>query len=232
MLAALAALADGAVAAARHRRTCAGTRPTGWPRWRTELTGLGGDVAEQADGLHDRAAAAARRRRGTPTPTTGWRPPARCSGWRVDGVDGRRHRRTTKTLPDFPGLWAAHARQAERDMARGATPVGWTRTTSASAPTRAAPGRAPSSGRRTTTPPTGMVVTVDRGRYAVLVDDAEVTAMRARELGRKGDRGRRPGRRRRRPVRRAGHAGPHRPGRRARAPCCAAPPTTTTRTSG
>ena len=32
----------------------------------------------------------------------------------------------------------------------------------------------------------GMVVTVDRGRYTVLVDEVEVTAMRARELGRKG----------------------------------------------
>ena len=32
----------------------------------------------------------------------------------------------------------------------------------------------------------GMVLTVDRGRYTVLVDDVEVTAMRARELGRKG----------------------------------------------
>lgn len=32
----------------------------------------------------------------------------------------------------------------------------------------------------------GMVLTVDRGRYTVLVDQAEVTAMRARELGRKG----------------------------------------------
>ena len=32
----------------------------------------------------------------------------------------------------------------------------------------------------------GMVVTVDRGRSTVLVGDREVTAMRARELGRKG----------------------------------------------
>jgi ribosome biogenesis GTPase len=32
----------------------------------------------------------------------------------------------------------------------------------------------------------GMVVTVDRGRYTVLVDGVAVTAMRARELGRKG----------------------------------------------
>jgi ribosome biogenesis GTPase len=31
----------------------------------------------------------------------------------------------------------------------------------------------------------GMVLTVDRGRYAVLVDDVTVTAMRARELGRR-----------------------------------------------
>jgi ribosome biogenesis GTPase len=32
----------------------------------------------------------------------------------------------------------------------------------------------------------GMVLTVDRGRYTVLVGEVEVTAMRARELGRKG----------------------------------------------
>src|SRR5438105_1878658 len=32
----------------------------------------------------------------------------------------------------------------------------------------------------------GMVVAVDRGRYTVLVGSASVTAMRARELGRKG----------------------------------------------
>jgi ribosome biogenesis GTPase len=32
----------------------------------------------------------------------------------------------------------------------------------------------------------GFVVTVDRGRYTVLVEDVEVAAMRARELGRKG----------------------------------------------
>jgi ribosome biogenesis GTPase len=32
----------------------------------------------------------------------------------------------------------------------------------------------------------GLVTAVDRGRYAVLVGDVEVTAMRARELGRKG----------------------------------------------
>jgi ribosome biogenesis GTPase len=32
----------------------------------------------------------------------------------------------------------------------------------------------------------GMVLTVDRGRYAVLVDEVTVTAMRARELGRRG----------------------------------------------
>ena len=52
-------------------------------------------------------------------------------------------------------------------------------------------------GRRSTRPRTkqrpahedaasGMVVTVDRGRSTVLVDGVEVTAMRARELGRKG----------------------------------------------
>jgi ribosome biogenesis GTPase len=34
--------------------------------------------------------------------------------------------------------------------------------------------------------PTGVVLTVDRGRYTVLVDEARVTAMKARPLGRKG----------------------------------------------
>jgi ribosome biogenesis GTPase len=32
----------------------------------------------------------------------------------------------------------------------------------------------------------GMVITVDRGRYTVLVDELEIVAMRARELGRRG----------------------------------------------
>ena len=33
---------------------------------------------------------------------------------------------------------------------------------------------------------TGMVITVDRGRYRVLISDKEVTATKARQLGRKG----------------------------------------------
>lgn len=33
---------------------------------------------------------------------------------------------------------------------------------------------------------TGMVITVDRGRYRVLIDDRDVTATKARQLGRKG----------------------------------------------
>ena len=83
------------------------------------------------------------------------------------------------------------------------------------------------------TPQTGMVVTVDRGRFTRARRTAStVTAMRARELGRKGivvgDRvgvvGDLSGG--------AGRARPHRAGRRARRPCCAAPPTTTTRSSG
>ena len=57
-----------------------------------------------------------------------------------------------------------------------------------------------------------MVIAVDRGRYTVLVGGLTVTAMQARELGRR-HRGRRPGRRRRRPVRRPGRAGPDRAGR-------------------
>ena len=82
----------------------------------------------------------------------------------------------------------------------------------------------------------GRVTGVDRGRYTTLVGDGDdrhvVIAMRARELGRKGIVvgddvflvGDTTGRRR--------QPGPHRAGGPARAPCCAAPPTTPTRSSG
>ena len=83
----------------------------------------------------------------------------------------------------------------------------------------------------TTTPSTAWSSPVDRGRYAVLVGDVEVTAMRARELGRKGivvgDRVGVVGEVSDAPdaLARIVRA------RRARRRCCGAPPTTTTRTS-
>ena len=75
-----------------------------------------------------------------------------------------------------------------------------------------------------------MVITVDRGRYRVLISDREVTATKARQLGRKGvivgDR-----------VRVVGDtsgeegAGAHRSRSRSGRRCCGARPMTTTRTS-
>ena len=78
----------------------------------------------------------------------------------------------------------------------------------------------------------GVVLTVDRGRYGVVVGDTAVTAMKARPLGRKGvvvgDR-----------VRVVGDvsgedglAGAHRRGRPSAPPPCAAARTTTTPWSG
>ena len=77
-------------------------------------------------------------------------------------------------------------------MTRRAGAASSTSPTSGSGPTRAAPAPAPRSGRGTTTPSPGWVIAVDRGRYTVLLggpDDpgaAQVTAMKARELGRAG----------------------------------------------
>ena len=73
-----------------------------------EITALGGDVAETADGLEIRPAAAARRRRPVarlrrpPDGDRGRAARAGRAGRRVDDVDC-----TAKTIPDFPGRWAA-----------------------------------------------------------------------------------------------------------------------------
>ena len=61
----------------------------------------------------------------------------------------------------------------------------------------------------------GVVVTVDRGRYTLLVEGRVVTAMKARPLGRKRRGRRRPGARGGRRLRRRGLAGPDRRGHRA-----------------
>ena len=79
--AALAAVAIRAQPDPRRRRTSAATRPTGWPRSRAELTGLGVERAADRRRAGDHARAAATAARSTPTPTTGWPTPARCSAW-------------------------------------------------------------------------------------------------------------------------------------------------------
>ena len=68
-------------------------------------------------------------------------------------------------------------------MTRAGTP---TRTSSTTSVPAAGPGPAPRSARRYDDAVDGVVVTVDRGRYTLLVDGRDVTAMKARPLGRKG----------------------------------------------
>ena len=70
----------------------------------TEINGLGGDVTETEDGLRIRP----RPLHGgvsTPTTTTGWPPPARCSGCACRACVVEDVATTAKTLPDFAGLW-------------------------------------------------------------------------------------------------------------------------------
>jgi len=63
-------------------------------------------------------------------PTTGWPPPAPCSGWTVDGVQVDDIATTGKTLPDFAGMWDPDAGQLDRASRRSGAS---TRTTSAAA---------------------------------------------------------------------------------------------------
>ena len=52
------------------------------------------------------AAAAARRHRSTPTPTTAWSWPPRCSGWPCPGIVVEDVGTVAKTMPEFTHLWA------------------------------------------------------------------------------------------------------------------------------
>ena len=163
--------------------TCAGTRPTGWPRSRPQIKGLGGDVVEEADALtiHPR-----------PLHAGVWHSYADHRMATAGAVHRPRRRRDRRRRHRRDQQDAARLRRYV--VVRGrrltcrprATSVASTRTTSGSVRAGAAPDRAPSSGPAHVDAADGMVVTVDRGRYTVLVDGVEVTAMRARELGRKG----------------------------------------------
>ena len=119
VLAALAALADGEsrISGVAHIR---GHETDRLAALRTEL------AAARRRGHRDRGRPGdpARRRcgrpPGTPTPTTGWPRPARCSGWRCAGLTVDDIGCTSKTLADFPGLWAGllGASRAEHGAAR------------------------------------------------------------------------------------------------------------------
>ena len=201
MVAALCALAD----TPSHLRGIAHIRGHETDRLAalaTELGGLGADVTEHADGLSLRPATAARRASGTPTPTTGWRTPASSSVRAVDGRPGRERRDHRQDLPRLrrrlvdAAVSRPTGRYSDEDVEHYDRP------------------------RRRTRPRTkerpayddavdGVVVTVDRGRFTLLRRRRRrCWPMKARPLGPQGRRGRRPGARRRRRVRRRGRAWP------------------------
>ena len=129
------ALADGAVAAAGHRPPArARDRPAGRAGHRAPA--LGGDVSRRPRRPGDPPAAAARRDRGTPTPITGWPPPARCWAWWSPGIVVDDIDRDDQDAAGLP-------RHVVRDAGRGAASrrprdvTGSTRTTCGSRPGRA-----------------------------------------------------------------------------------------------
>ena len=172
----------------------------------------------------------------TPTPTTAWSWPPRCSGWRVPGLVVEDVDTVAKTMPEFTQLWATCSPTGSRRAPDGAG-VGLLRRVRCADPAQPQ-GNSPAE-QGPTRPRGCRARPGDRGRPGPLHD--------AR-------------RRRRRPARRASRCGPASwaarasssattsassatpPGstaawpascgwRRA-APCCAAPPTTPTRSSG
>ena len=174
----------------------------------TELDALGGDVTELPDGLRSGPRPLHGGRLRTATPITGWRWPPPCSGSPSTASTSR----IAATGQDLPGVHRACGRRAgEGAPGEPGGHAGLTRT-STGAPATRFPAPHQGAGRAHEDAVEGFVATVDRGRYAVLVDGRRVTAMKARELGRRGvvvgDRVA-PGRRR---VRRRGHAGPDRAG--------------------
>ena len=98
-------------------------------------------------------------------------------GAAVDGVLVEDVATTAKTFPDFAGSWAG--RCCERAATREHDHEHYERPRRRTRP-------------RTKDRPTyddavdGVVVTVDRGRFTLLVDDRTVMAMKSRPLGRKG----------------------------------------------
>ncbi len=189
VLAALAALADSPSRAARRR---AHPRPRDRPARRAGPRARprsAPTVTETADGLEIQPAPAARRRlRDLRRPPDGARRRGHRAG-RARASSSTDVACTSKTLPEFPALWSAMVTSAD---VRGAgrwrfKQAGVRRGRRPGPPGRGPRVRAPAPGRSTTTRSTGFVIAVDRGRYTCVAGRrrTEVTAMRARELGRK-----------------------------------------------
>ena len=105
-VAALAALADGpsVLRGIAHLR---GHETDRLAALVAEINGAGRRRARDRGRPGDPPGHAARRHRGTPTPTTGWPPRARSSGWSCRASRWTTSPRTAKTLPDFPAMWQA-----------------------------------------------------------------------------------------------------------------------------
>ena len=101
--------------AGRHARrgcaaspTCAATRRTASPRSRPSSPPWAATSRRPPTASSSGPPRCARATaRGGPTPTTGWRRRARSSGWSSPGVRIDDVGCTDKTIPDFPGRWAA-----------------------------------------------------------------------------------------------------------------------------
>ena len=167
-VAALAALAaPGSVSRLRGIAHLRGHETDRLAALSAEINGLGGDCGETDDGLVITATAAARRACGGPTPTTGWRRPARSSGCGCPGSRWTTSPPPRRRCPDFPRLWA--------DMlaGQGWAARQWRRRDYDESDVRIRPGRG--SRPRTKTRPehadaeAAMVVTVDRGRWGCVL---------------------------------------------------------------
>ena len=104
----------------------------------------------------------------------------------VPGIEVENVETTAKTLPGFVDLWTgmlAVSRDAGKRWSNRRPPRP-RRGRRAHPPVERARGRARRTALATRTPPAAVVVAVDRGRYSTHVDGRDVTAMKARELGR------------------------------------------------
>ena len=179
---ALAALADSpsVLTGIGHQRTHETDRLAALA---TEINALGGDVTELADGLEIRP----RPLRAAARPFATYDDhrlvmAAAVLGLAVPGLAVATAATVGKTFPEFTDAVGGDAGAGSLNRRPG-TPT-WTRTTSGSGPA-AAPGRAPGARPAHEDAAEAFVASVDRGRYGCLLGDRMVTAMRARELGRR-----------------------------------------------
>ena len=217
--------------------TCGVTRPTGWPPWPPTSPRSAATCRGTRTALTIRPAAAARRVRGAPTPTTGWRRPARSSGCGSPASSSTTSPPPPRRCPVSMGCGSRMlGTAAPHPVVAALSRLGdhWDNDDVRVRPARGVPAADQDPAHATPTPsrassrPSTAVATPAWSSRAPATD-----ARGHRDAGPRtrppGGRGRRPGRPGRRHRRRAGHPGPDRPDRRPRAACCAGRRTTPTR---